>query len=496
MEESKTRYRKYIEEHTDEMLKDISMLCSIESVKGEAEEDQPYGSGPFRALKAAEELCVEYGFYVRNYGNRVITADTGTGAPQLDILAHLDVVPAGDGWTVTEPFRPIIKNGAIYGRGTADDKGPAIAALYAMRAVRELGIGLSKNCRLILGTDEECGSSDIDYYYKIEREAPMTFSPDAEFPVINAEKGQLRGRVSRRLASGNDNTVSDISPNAARRLIWMKSGDTINIVPKNAEAEVSGFDAETIRQAFNNVKAELCTAADILTCEIEAAASNDEGKDRNDRSEEAGMRIRITGTAAHASTPEKGANAGTAMLMLLEKLDFDSRELRTALKEAVRLFPYGDHCGKALGAAGCDEISFTTVSPDIIRIDENEISIMFDARTCINAGEKEAAEGVKSRTAEAGFDMEYTFVPSHAVDKDSGFIKTLLECFEAVTGRKGTCQCVGGGTYVHNLKNGVAFGAVGEETDAHMHGADECMRISELQDAAVIFALAIEKLCR
>ena len=98
-------------------------------------------------------------------------------------------MPAGEGWTVTEPFEPVIKDGKLYGRGTADDKGPAVAALYAMRAVKELGIPVKKNVRLILGTDEECGSSDIAVYYKQEKEAPMTFSPDAEFPVIKRGKG-------------------------------------------------------------------------------------------------------------------------------------------------------------------------------------------------------------------------------------------------------------------------------------------------------------------
>ena len=115
---------------------------------------------------------------------------------QLDILAHLDVVPAGDGWTVTKPFEPVVKDGKIYGRGTADDKGPAVAALYAMRAVNELGIPLKKNVRLILGTDEECGSSDITHYYSVEKEAPMTFSPDASFPVINIEKGRIEGNFT------------------------------------------------------------------------------------------------------------------------------------------------------------------------------------------------------------------------------------------------------------------------------------------------------------
>ena len=139
---------------------------------------------------------------------------------QLDILAHLDVVPAGEGWTVTEPFEPVEKDGKLYGRGTADDKGPAVAALYAMRAVKELGIPLSKNVRLILGTDEECGSSDIRHYYDVEEEAPMTFSPDGSFPCCEHRKGEPSGAFYGKFEPSD----------AVARVIEIKAGTKANVV--------------------------------------------------------------------------------------------------------------------------------------------------------------------------------------------------------------------------------------------------------------------------
>ena len=181
----KEKISRYIDAHRKEMLEDIGALCRINSVKGSYRIGKPYGEGCSEALRAALHIAECYGFSINNYDNYVGTVDMNDKEAQLDILAHLDVVPAGDGWTVTEPFEPVVKDGKIYGRGTADDKGPAIAALYAMRAVNELGIPMKKNVRLILGTDEECGSSDITHYYSVEKEAPMTFSPDASFPVIN-----------------------------------------------------------------------------------------------------------------------------------------------------------------------------------------------------------------------------------------------------------------------------------------------------------------------
>ena len=158
-------YQKKIEEfidaHRQEMVDDICRLCRINSERSGYQEGMPYGKGASMALSEALGLAERYGFAIHNYDNYVGTADLNDKEKQLDILAHLDVVPAGDGWSVTGPFEPLEKDGKIYGRGTADDKGPAVAALYAMRAVKELGLPVSKNARLVLGTDEECGSAPL-----------------------------------------------------------------------------------------------------------------------------------------------------------------------------------------------------------------------------------------------------------------------------------------------------------------------------------------------
>ncbi|MDO4960418.1 MAG: Sapep family Mn(2+)-dependent dipeptidase [Eubacteriales bacterium] len=502
--------RKYILDHTDEMTSDIISLCSIDSVKGKAEGGKPYGPGPHKALMAAKKLCESYGFSTKNYYDRVITADLLSGAGnadagkapeafgaapvpaaphQLDILAHMDVVAPGDGWTVTEAFKPVIKGDAIYGRGASDDKGPAVAALYAMRAIKELGIGISKNCRLILGSDEECGSSDIKYYYKDEEEAPMTFSPDAEFPLINIEKGQFRGELSKHF------NVINTSP----QLISCESGSTINIVPGKADAVIAGFTKAELEAAAEAVSQTLGEEFEYTISPEETYEGSEGGSGSAQHSSEQGtaLHLHIEGQTAHASTPERGVNAAVVMLQILAELDFDNRELNAAIKKMAILFQYGDHCGSQLGIDIEDERSgCTTLSPDILRADENAVSLKFDSRTAVSADEKTLIAEVGERAEFAGFNFEYSFVPAHAVDADSDFVKTLLGCYEAVTGRDGRAVAIGGGTYVHSLKNGVAFGAVGEDTDTHMHGADEFMPISELQDAAVVYALAIAELCR
>ncbi len=158
---------KYFEKNRDFMVEDIAKLVRIKSDKQEAKEGKPFGEGPAEVLAVALEIASKMGFKTHNYDNYAGAIDLNDHERKLDILAHLDVVPAGNGWSITEPFEPLVRDGRIYGRGTTDDKGPAVAALYAMKAVKDLNIPIKAGVRLILGTDEECGSSDIRYYYGI-----------------------------------------------------------------------------------------------------------------------------------------------------------------------------------------------------------------------------------------------------------------------------------------------------------------------------------------
>ena len=178
----KEELRTYIENHESEMIEDLKSLIRIPSEKQEAEPGKPFGAPAAEALAQGIEILEKYGFAVTNYDNYAIAADFNQEEKGLDILAHLDVVPAGEGWQETDPFTPLIKEGKMFGRGTADDKGPAIAAIYAMRAVKELGYPLKKNVRLVLGSDEECGSSDLEYYYK--HHAPSHRMPNSRSSIL------------------------------------------------------------------------------------------------------------------------------------------------------------------------------------------------------------------------------------------------------------------------------------------------------------------------
>ncbi len=465
-------YRKQIEEYIDshcqDMVEDIFTLCRINSEKAEAEEGKPYGAGAAEVLAAALEMMEGYGFSVRNYDNYAGTADLNNKEKQLDILAHLDVVPAGEGWQVTAPYEPVLKDGCLYGRGTADDKGPAVAALYAMRAVKDLGIPLKKNVRLILGTDEECGSSDIRHYYSMEKEAPMTFSPDAEFPVINVEKGGLAAHFTGNFPKSGK----------AARLLSIDAGIKINVVPAKAFASVIGLDRKTLEQ----------TAAEVEKETGIRFAFEEEGSV---------TRITAQGDNAHAAHPEGGNNALTGLLTYVTRLPLEECPQLTCLRNLLELIPHGDLYGKAMGIAMEDDISGKlTLAFSMLQVTEDSLDGNFDSRCPVCATEETVLKVVKRQLEDIGLTLHNDAMkPPHHVSGDSLFVQTLLKEYEAFTGRKGECLSTGGGTYVHELKNGVAFGAAMPGTDNHMHGADEFAVLEELLVSAKIFAQVIVDLC-
>lgn len=457
----------YIDSKKEEMLTDLSRLVRIDSQKGEAKAGMPFGEGPAKVIAEAEALLKEHGFITTNYDNYVVTADFSEAEKQLDILAHLDVVPVTEDWTVTAPFEPKVIDGRIYGRGTSDDKGPAIAALYAMKAIKELGIPLNKSVRLILGSDEECGSGDLDYYYQKEAEAPYTFTPDAEFPVINIEKGHFSPELK---------AVFEEEPKLPG-VISLKSGDKVNVVPQRARAVIAGLEEDILIKAAEETSAET---------KVEFVLTEEEGN----------YVISARGQAAHAATPEEGRNALTATLRLISKLPLAPSKGNQVLQALDKLFPYEDTCGKALGIfCENEESGALTLAFSMMDYTSKRMNAAFDARLPIGCHDANTKEPVVKLLAEFGIAVLGEVGEPHCVPGDSDFVKTLLGSYERYTGIKGEPLAIGGGTYVHRLERGVAFGCASLDVDNHMHGDDEFMEIDTLLMSAKIFADAIIKIC-
>jgi len=465
----KDRLKEYFLAHKDALLSDVSTLVAINSEDMPPEPGMPYGRGPAECLAAAQTMMEGYGFPVTNYDNYVIAADFGPAPRKLDILAHLDVVPAGEGWTVTDPFTPKIVDGRIYGRGTCDDKGPALCALYAMRAIKELGIPLKSGVRLILGSNEECGSGDLVHYFSKEASAPMTFSPDADYPVINVEKGMLRSAFTAQLPTDEP----------LPRLVSFHSGTVVNVVPDRAVALVEGLEIETIEDA---AKAFMAKVDVQVTC---TSADN-------------GVSIQVKGRNAHASTPDRGENALTALVALLAQLPLADSKTTQAFQSLAKLFPHGDFHGAALGVALEEEVAGkTTLTLDILDLAGGQLKGVSDSRVCLAGTDENTTRVIAAKLTEAGFtpDPDTTMIPPHHVPADSELVQALLKVYTDVTGKEGKPIAIGGGTYVHHIDNGVAFGCMVPEVDNHLHGADEFMVIDAMLESCLIFAQAIIRLC-
>lgn len=448
----------------EEMVLDICELIKIDSVKSESKKSMPFGKKNAAVLKLATSQAISKGFKVKNYDNYVIAVDLNDKPVELDILNHLDVVPANEKeWTITKPFEPIVKDGKIFGRGSSDNKGPMVAVLYAMKAIKDLEIPLRCGVRLILGTDEESGSSDIKYYYSKEKEAKMTFSPDADFPLINSEKGGYHGGFYGDIKDSDSCVVS------------FEGGSRVNMVPSNAKVKFKGIDLDEIKRCCNLVNNKDKKVAFSFTEELDD------------------ITVEALGCASHGAEPEKGNNAITALLYVIEQIDCECR----VFKELAKMFPHGEFYGKAVGIEMEDaKTGKLTLGLNVLKYSDGKIEGKIDCRVPLCATNENVVDVLRDKFTSLGINLEReNFVKAHYVSPDEDFVKKLLKCYEQYTGEKGYCISTGGKTYAHNIKNGVAFGCTFPGVDNNMHGADEFVIIDDLIKSAMIFTQVIIDLC-
>lgn len=419
--------RQYLEAHREEMISFLAELVAVRSVQNEPNGEYPFGKKPAKALQIMLRKCEELGFNVENVENYVGSADYDSTEPALGILTHLDVVPEGTGWD-SDPYVLKRSEGRLIGRGTCDDKGAAVSSLFALKAVSELAKPLKRGVRLIFGTDEENGSSDLAYYRTKRKLPPMVFTPDGEYPVINAEKGMIRVYFS----TPFDN-------------MSITSGKIINAVPERC---IAGYERHI-----------------VFWC---------------------------NGKSAHASTPEKGENAITKFL------EEYNREFKSPLLCGLaRLFPHGETDGKSCGLGFEDEVSGKmTCVLSMLNTENGRLKGGIDIRFPLDRTLKEISGIICKSLENIGFEIDSCEgTEPHVTDEKSEFVQALLRAYERVTGDKGHCIAIGGGTYVHEIDGGVAFGAEFPEEDGHMHGANEFITEENLIKNAEIMAEAIIEIC-
>ncbi|SIT85505.1 dipeptidase PepV [Edaphobacillus lindanitolerans] len=446
------------------MINDLQSLISINSVLDEstASEHAPFGEGPRRALDWMLEEGRKAGMTVKDIDGKAGHIEMGEGPELLGILCHVDVVPAGDGWT-TPPFQADVRDGKVFGRGTIDDKGPTIAAWHAMKLVKESGIPLNKRVRLIIGADEESGFRCMDRYFETEEMPDIGFAPDADFPIIHAEKG-IAGLV-----------FSQGPFNGTGPLASFRSGSRTNMVPDEAVADIR-LPEEALCGPFEEFVRE-----HGLEGEIRSGG-------------EADCRLFLKGRAAHAMEPEDGINAGIRLAEFLDPyMDGDAARFTSFVLQA---FGEGSR-GHSLGLGYRDEISGeTTLNAGILAYNEEsggEVSVSMRYSVTYPLDEKLSA--CRNVLEGSGFGLDLSSdSPPHHVDADDPFIRTLQHVYERQTGEKAELLAIGGGTYARTLEKGVAFGMLFPGRPDVAHQADEYVDVEDLVKAAGIYADAIAEL--
>ena len=457
----------WFEKHSDEMLDDLEKLIAVKSVRGPSEDGAPYGPGPREALKLAGSMLESRGFEVSGFEDIIISADYGPAPPKLGILAHLDVVDPGEGWE-TDPYGMAIKEGRIFGRGATDNKGPSVASMYAVYCVRDIYPQLRSGVRLILRSGEESGCEDVALYISKNETPECVFSPDADYPIVNTEKGRALVFFG---------ASWDKEPGLPR-VISITGGKTTNIVPSRAEAVIEGF---TLAEA------------EVFCCEYGAKT------DAIFTARPDGDRIILAaeGKSSHAALPNLGLNAQTALLEMLSAMPMSDSKGFGYIKALSRLFPHGGYNGSALGIAMSDDISGElTMNFGVLRFSEYELAGNIDCRTPACADEIDLLGIIRTAMENEGLNLVNSDTNRcHHTPGDSPFVKSLLRIYEEYTGEPGGCLAMGGQTYVHEIPGGVAFGCEMPGADNHIHGVNEFIEMEQLMISAKMFAHAIIDIC-
>ncbi|MGG0717390.1 dipeptidase PepV [Robertmurraya massiliosenegalensis] len=456
----------------EDLIKDTQSILKIKSLLDEenATADAPLGEGVKEALQFMLKLGEKDGFVAKNVDNLAGHLEFGQGEELIGILCHVDVVPEGDGWT-SDPFGAEIRDGKIFARGAIDDKGPTMAAYYAMKMVKELGLPLNKRVRMIIGTDEESNWRCVDHYFKHEEMPTCGFAPDADFPIIYAEKGIADYDLVQQ-GLGNSNDGKNV-------LLSFESGRRYNMVPDYAKAtiQISGDTSNFID-------------------EFESFLSKNEVAGKHFDSEE-GLLLEIEGISAHGMEPNKGKNAGLYLAKFLTSQELDKQA--SAYVHFVTTYFHQDSRGKALGIAYSDDIT-GDLTINIGKLSyKKEVGgrLGLNMRYPVTTNLDETLSKLKDKLSNEGFAIEnFTDSKPHHVDEQDFLVQTLKKVYEEQTGEKAELLSIGGGTYARSLKSGVAFGPLFPGRPDIAHQKDEYMIIEDLLKATAIYAQAIYELAK
>ena len=448
MKDFSATFSSIIDSYKDDMISMLCDLVSFPSVQAAPEDGMPFGKAVDDCLRYALDQAAKIGMnteYVDGYAGH---ADIGSGEKTMGILVHLDVVPAGEGWD-TDPFTPVIKDGKIFGRGANDNKVASVASLFAIKACLEAGVDFKKKLRVIFGCNEESGWEDIAYY-KTKFEMPdFGISPDASFPVINAEKGILHFEITIPMTD-DDKKILELSGGERGNVVLAQ---TKTLLEGSPALDISGFDAQASIENGNT----------LLT---------------------------VSGQAAHGSRPDLGINAGAKLVQLLRKNGFSGNAI-DFLCDCI-----GEKTdGSGFDVQFSDEVSGAlTLSLGILEKAGDSIRAVIDVRHPVTCTHEDVIEIIDEKCELYGAKLKVIHEhPSLYMQADHPLIKTLLEQYTKTTGQPGYTVSIGGGTYARAMNNAVAFGCnfsdLGDDHGVHMQ--NEHTKIDDMVKACKVFANVI-----
>jgi succinyl-diaminopimelate desuccinylase len=455
-----------IRKYEKDIITDIQRLIGIRSVKEPPLPGKPYGPGIAEALDYMLALGERMGFRSRNVDGYAGHIDFGDGEEIVAVLVHLDTVAEGKGWSV-DPLGGVISNGLIIGRGASDNKGPAVVALYALAALRDRIARPGRRLRIIFGTDEESGMSDMDYYFSKEPLPVYSFTPDASYPIIHAEKGYLVL------------TVKEKAPRSPSPIIQMAGGDAANVVPDRCEVLLA--DTWSDKRV---VEGWLEAASEESTIQCQAVSK--------------GIQITCHGKSGHGSYPPSGVNAIVKLIDLLT-------ESRTTLWKKSSLLSFiheriGEEAfGESLGIACQDpKHGRLTVNLASVAIDTLKAQAVFNIRYPVTEDAEPLLKRLQDQLEGYGLEMsvDHHMPPLH-IPEDHPLISKLGRAYTTVMGEPARLLSIGGGTYARKLRNtGVAFGAgfPGRNHGPGPHQPDECVSIEDLMQHGEICTQALFEL--